>query len=76
MGAGAGGSVLTNRLTESGKFKVLVIEAGGREDNFTDVPGFATLTPRSDFNWGYKTIPQKNCCLGKFFLELVLNLKI
>ncbi|KAF2892885.1 hypothetical protein ILUMI_13290 [Ignelater luminosus] len=64
VGAGAGGSVLTNRLTESGKFKVLVLEAGGREDDITDVPGFATFLVRSDFNWGYKTIPQKKCCLG------------
>ncbi|KAF2886454.1 hypothetical protein ILUMI_19718 [Ignelater luminosus] len=64
VGAGAGGSVLTNRLTKTGKFKVLVIEAGGREDDFTDVPGFAAFLARSDFNWGYKTIPQKKCCLG------------
>ncbi|KAF2891390.1 hypothetical protein ILUMI_14783 [Ignelater luminosus] len=64
VGAGAAGSVLTNRLTESGKFKVLVLEAGGQENDFTDVPGFAPYLVRSDFNWGYKTIPQTNSCLG------------
>lgn len=69
VGAGSAGSVLANRLTESGQFKVLLLEAGGREDDFTDVPGFAPFLIRSDFNWGYKTIPQKNCCLGKFLFQ-------
>ncbi|KAF2901676.1 hypothetical protein ILUMI_04519, partial [Ignelater luminosus] len=64
VGAGVSGSVLTNRLTESGEFQVLVLEAGGRENDFTDVPGFATNLVSSDFNWGYKTIPQRNSCLG------------
>ncbi|KAF2885961.1 hypothetical protein ILUMI_20212, partial [Ignelater luminosus] len=63
VGAGPSGSVLTNRLTESGKFKVLLLEAGGRENDFTDVPGFAGYLAHSDFNWGYKTIPQANACL-------------
>ncbi|KAF2901675.1 hypothetical protein ILUMI_04518 [Ignelater luminosus] len=64
VGAGVAGSVLTNRLTESGKYQVLLLEAGGQENDFTEVPGFASLLIRSDFNWGYKTIPQKNSCLG------------
>ncbi|KAF2889690.1 hypothetical protein ILUMI_16483, partial [Ignelater luminosus] len=64
VGAGIAGSVLANRLTESGKYNVLVLEAGGHEDNFTDVPGFVPYLARSEFNWGYITIEQKNCCLG------------
>ncbi|KAF2903352.1 hypothetical protein ILUMI_02833, partial [Ignelater luminosus] len=64
VGVGVAGSVLANRLTESGKCKILALEAGGRENDFTDVPGFAPYLPRSDFNWGYKTIPQANACLG------------
>ncbi|KAF2892258.1 hypothetical protein ILUMI_13915, partial [Ignelater luminosus] len=63
VGAGVAGSVLANRLTQTGRFKVLVVEAGERENDFTEVPGFAAYLVRSDFNWGYKTIPQKNCCL-------------
>ncbi|KAF2890417.1 hypothetical protein ILUMI_15756 [Ignelater luminosus] len=63
VGAGVAGSVLANRLTESGKFQVLLLEAGGPENDFTDVPGFAPYLARSDFNWGYKTIPQNNSCL-------------
>ncbi|KAF2886455.1 hypothetical protein ILUMI_19719 [Ignelater luminosus] len=49
---------------KTGRFKVLVLEAGGRENDFTDVPGFAPYVVRSDYNWGYKAIPQKRCCLG------------
>lgn len=72
VGAGVAGSVLANRLTESGKFEVLVLEAGGREDDFTDVVGFSPFLVRSDFNWGYKTIQQKNCCLGRSFFTLFM----
>lgn len=57
--------MLTNRLTKSGKSKVLVLEAGGRENDFTDVPGFVNNLAFSDFNWGYKTTPQRKSCLGK-----------
>ncbi|KAF2891886.1 hypothetical protein ILUMI_14287 [Ignelater luminosus] len=64
VGAGVAGSVLAHRLTESGKFQALLLEAGGPENDFTDVPGFAPYLARSDFNWGYKTIPQNNSCLG------------
>ncbi|KAF2883221.1 hypothetical protein ILUMI_22948 [Ignelater luminosus] len=49
---------------ESGKLKVLLLKAGGRENDFTDVPGFAPFLVRSDINWGYKTMQQKNCCLS------------
>lgn len=64
VGAGSSGSVLTNRLTESGKFKVLVLEAGSYENDITDIPSFAGALMSSDFNWGYKTVPQTTACLG------------
>ncbi|KAF2894214.1 hypothetical protein ILUMI_11959 [Ignelater luminosus] len=64
VGAGVAGSVLANKLTESGKFKVLLLEAGGRENDLTGVPGFLTDLTTSDFNWGYKVKQEKNSCLG------------
>lgn len=41
VGAGSGGSVVANRLTEIGGFTVLLLEAGGEENFISDVP----LTP-------------------------------
>ncbi|KAF2891720.1 hypothetical protein ILUMI_14453 [Ignelater luminosus] len=50
VGAGIAGSVLANRLIESGKFNVLVLETGGQEDNFTNVTGLVPYLARSEFN--------------------------
>ena len=59
-GAGTAGCVTANRLTENGKHRVLLLEAGGR-DNWIwfHVPVgylFAIGNPRSD--WMFKTEPE------------------
>lgn len=66
VGAGPAGCVLANRLTETGNFYVLLIEAGQPEiPMLTDVPMGAPLLQETDFNWGYATEPQERACLGK-----------
>ena len=60
-GAGTAGCVTANRLTESGKHRVLLLEAGGR-DNWIwfQIPVgylFAIGNPRSD--WPFKTEPEQ-----------------
>ncbi|XP_058791714.1 glucose dehydrogenase [FAD, quinone]-like [Phymastichus coffea] len=66
VGAGSGGSVLANRLSEIADWKVLLLEAGGEESWLTDVPLLAPLMQVSQYNWGYRTEPsaERGYCLS------------
>jgi choline dehydrogenase len=59
VGAGAAGCVLANRLSESGKNTVAVIEAGGKDNHiWIKVPaGFNKTVYDDKLNWGYETAP-------------------
>jgi choline dehydrogenase len=60
VGAGSAGCVLANRLTEDGRTRVLLLEAGPRDtDPWIHVPiGYAKLFTRSDVNWAYESEPE------------------
>lgn len=59
VGGGTAGSVLAHRLSESGRFRVLLLEAGGSERRFRiGLPigyGMSFYDPR--VNWMYRTAP-------------------
>ena len=60
VGAGSAGSVLANRLSASGKFSVLLLEAGRPNHPWTRVPvGFARLIDNPKANWLYKSEPEE-----------------
>jgi choline dehydrogenase len=63
VGAGSAGCVLANRLTESGKHRVLLLEAGPRNRHFwLHVPlGYGKLFTNARYNWCYQTEPQAEC---------------
>ncbi|KAF2878937.1 hypothetical protein ILUMI_27241 [Ignelater luminosus] len=64
VGAGSAGSVVANRLSEVGSWKILLLEAGYPENNLAQYPVLATLLQLSDYNWAFTTEPQKNFCLA------------
>lgn len=60
VGAGSAGCVLANRLSEDGKFTVLLLEAGGKDRSiFLSMPA-ALAYPLSGtrFNWAYWSEPE------------------
>jgi choline dehydrogenase-like flavoprotein len=64
IGAGSGGSVVANRLTEVPGWSVLLLEAGGDENFISDIPLLATYAQFLGFNWGYRTEPDEDYCRG------------
>ncbi|OXU20529.1 hypothetical protein TSAR_005556 [Trichomalopsis sarcophagae] len=58
IGAGSGGSVLANRLSEVANWKILLVEAGKEEMFLTDIPLLAPILHITDYNWGYRTEPK------------------
>lgn len=65
VGASPTGCVLANRLTENPEWKVLLLEAGERENMFVKVPVFAAYMQSTSYNWGYLAEPQNYSCWGK-----------
>jgi choline dehydrogenase len=60
VGAGSAGCVLANRLSESGRYRVLLLEAGGRDSNpWIHVPlGYGKLFRDKSVNWLFESEPQ------------------
>ena len=60
VGAGSAGCVLANRLTASGRHRVLLLEAGGHDRHmWIHIPlGFAKLFNNAKVNWLYKSEPE------------------
>ena len=60
VGAGSAGCVLANRLTASGRHRVLLLEAGGSDASpWIRVPvGYARTFTDPHFNWMYRTEPE------------------
>lgn len=62
VGGGTAGCVLADRLSASGKHRVLLIEAGGEPSSpWIAIPaGFSKLLTNKKYNWLFKTTPEEN----------------
>ncbi|WPZ33517.1 GMC family oxidoreductase N-terminal domain-containing protein [Thalassobaculum sp. OXR-137] len=59
VGAGSAGAALANRLTESGKHKVLLLEAGAASHPYSRMPAsFGLLISDPAANWCYTSAPE------------------
>ena len=63
VGAGSAGCVLANRLTASGRHRVLLLEAGGKDNHpWIHIPlGYGRLFADRKRNWLYNTEPEAEC---------------
>jgi choline dehydrogenase-like flavoprotein len=64
IGAGSAGAVVANRLSEVSNWNVLLLEAGGDETIFSDIPGAVTDLQLTNIDWQYKSVPQSGACLA------------
>ncbi|CAH0772698.1 unnamed protein product [Bemisia tabaci] len=64
VGAGPGGSVVANRLSEIPEWKILLLEAGQAEG----LPNLITATAHylqfTNYNWNYRTEVEPAACMG------------
>ena len=58
VGAGTAGCVLAERLTRSGKLRVLLVEAGGKpESRFVAIPAAVPKLFRTECDWAFESEP-------------------
>lgn len=72
IGAGSAGTMLANRLSQWTAWKILVLEGGGDDTQYTDIPAMAGLLQFTKHSWAFRSTRQKGCCLGKI-IYLLLN---
>src|SRR6516164_2002236 len=60
-GAGSAGCAVAGRLSESGKYRVLLLEAGGRDSNpWIHIPlGYTKTYANPRYNWMFESEPEK-----------------
>lgn len=59
VGAGSAGAAVASRLTENGRYQVLLLEAGGKTHPLAQVPiSFVHFINRPGVNWLYESKPE------------------
>lgn len=65
------GAVLANRLSENENFNVLLLNAGGDENLFTEVPLFTySVVADDNYVWKYNIERQTNAFRGTWYFYM------
>ncbi|KAB7503438.1 L-sorbose 1-dehydrogenase, partial [Armadillidium nasatum] len=64
------GAVVASRLSENPNFDVLLLEAGGKATETSEIPAFLGLLQRTDLDWNFTVGPSSEFCLGMIDREL------
>ncbi|XP_065364732.1 glucose dehydrogenase [FAD, quinone] [Calliphora vicina] len=64
VGGGSAGCALASRLSEVKQWNILLLEAGGDEPAFADVPQLYPVFQRSPWDWKYKAEKSSRYCLA------------
>jgi choline dehydrogenase len=67
VGAGPAGCVLANRLSADPARKVLVLEAGRKPPEPSQMPAMWISLVNTEIDWGYHTAPQTGCKMRRIF---------
>lgn len=64
VGAGSAGAIVAARLSEIENASVLLIEAGGKEYKFYDIPLLKSYSDALSIEWDFRAEPSDKYCLG------------
>jgi choline dehydrogenase-like flavoprotein len=65
VGSGSAGAAVANRLSEDSNISVLLLEAGGVEDEASEIPSYFSLNvARRRYDWNYFSTRQENGYAG------------
>lgn len=69
VGAGSSGAVIASKFSENGRFRVLVLEAGGKIHWLSRVPvSYAFFMKRPDVNWLYESEAEESTANRKLLV--------
>ncbi|KAJ8667360.1 hypothetical protein QAD02_009022 [Eretmocerus hayati] len=64
VGAGTAGCVVANRLSEIQEWNILLIEAGGEEPLYAEIPGLVSLARGSEIDYRYSSQSENSTACG------------